>query len=61
MRVYVYLLEDGVMAAMVQASPGKGRAPVMVQAVTCENVVEKLLPVVAQMRLPRGVKLPPAV
>lgn len=42
------------MSVLVQSSPGKGRAPVLLQQVTAENVVASVLPVVEQLRRPKG-------
>jgi hypothetical protein len=53
MRVHVYLLEDGKMDALVEPSPGKGLSPVLVKGITRENVVDKVGPVVTEMRSPR--------
>ncbi len=58
MRVSVYLLADGTMDALVIATPGKGRAPVLLKGVTPANVVAAVLPVVEGMRLPKGAQLP---
>lgn len=53
-KVSVYKLEQGELAVLVQASPGKGRAPVLLQGITAENIVEKTLPVVVAMRKQKG-------
>lgn len=54
MRVSVYKADDGILSVMVEASPGKGRPPVVMGVITPENVVEKVLPLVTAMRRPRG-------
>lgn len=54
MRVSVYKRESGVLDVLVEASVGKGRSPRLLEGVTAENVVEKVLPVVVAMRRPRG-------
>ena len=53
MRVYVYKTEGPTMVVLVEASPGSGRAPVLLEGVTRENLVGKVLPVVESMRGPR--------
>lgn len=53
MKVSVYRLDGGGLSVLVQASVGKGRAPVLLQGITPENVVEKVLPVVAAFRGPK--------
>ena len=53
MKVSVYALEDGRMDVLVQATPGKGRAPVVVQDVTPEDVVTRVGKVVTEMRRPK--------
>lgn len=57
MKVSVYKLEDGGVSVLVQASPGKGRSPVMVDGVTKANIREKVLPVITQLRAPRATQL----
>lgn len=57
MRVSVYKLEDGKMDVLVESTPGKGRSPVMLPDVTREDVVERVLPLVTQMRRPKGAQL----
>lgn len=52
MKVSVYVLEDGGMSVLVQASPGSGLSPALVQEVTQENFKSKVLPVVTRMRRP---------
>lgn len=54
MKVSVYKNEDGTMSVLVQASPGKGRSPVLLSGVTPENVVQMVRQVVDGMRLPKG-------
>lgn len=54
MKVWVYKNEDGTMSVLVQAAPGKGRPPVVLQPITPENVKEQLLPLVNAMRRPKG-------
>lgn len=53
MRVSVYIMPDGAMTALVQASPGSGLPPVLVSGVTEENVREKILPIVEAVRGPK--------
>jgi hypothetical protein len=61
MRVHIYLREDGLMDVLVESSPGRRRSPVLVQGVTQENVVDKVGPVVAQVRGPRETQpVPPS-
>lgn len=50
MKVSIYKLPDGSMDALVEASPGNGRAPVVLRGITPENVVEAVLPVVREMK-----------
>lgn len=59
MKVSVYKDLGGGMTLMVQASPGKGRSPVVIGEVTHKNLREKLLPAIEAMRLPRGPKKVP--
>lgn len=54
MRVSVYKLEGGEMSALIQCSPGKGRSPALLEGITPENVVEKVLPLILEMRRPKG-------
>lgn len=54
MRVSIYKQEDGSMSAMVEASPGKGRPPVLIQDITGENVTARVAPVIDAMRRPKG-------
>ncbi len=54
MRVYVYKLVGGGQAAMVVASVGRGMPPVLLPAVTRENIKELIRPVIDAMRGPRG-------
>lgn len=56
MKVSVYKAEDGSMSVLVQASPGKGRPPVVLMGITPENVVAETLPVVEGMRRPKEVR-----
>jgi len=57
MKVSVYKMDKGKMAVLVESSPGKGRAPVMVPDITVGNVVERTLPIVTQLRRPKGAEL----
>ncbi len=50
MKVSIYKLPDGTMDALVEASPGNGKAPVVLRGVTPENVVGVVLPVVREMK-----------
>jgi len=59
-KVSIYKLEDGDMAALVEATPGSRMSPVMVQGITPENVVSKVLPEVVALRRPKTPRpLPP--
>lgn len=60
MRVSVYLVVDEDYQVLVESTPGKGRAPVLIQGVTRQNVVDRVRPVIDQLRRPRGepVELP---
>lgn len=58
MKVWVYRADEGPMTVLVQASPGKGKAPVVLGGITPQNVVEKVLPAVTAMRLPKPPQLP---
>lgn len=53
MKVSVYKGLEGAMSVLVQASPGAGRTPVVIEGITRENIQEKVLPVVVAMRLPK--------
>lgn len=53
MRVHVYKDDKGDLSAFVEPSPGKGRPPVLLQGITEENVVRRVLPAVEEMRGPR--------
>lgn len=53
MRVLVYKGEKGALSVFVVPSLGKGRAPVLIQAITPGNVAELVLPVILAMRKPR--------
>lgn len=55
MRVRVYKDPDGNLTALVTASPGHGKPPVVVGGITAENVVDKITPVLEALR---GRKLP---
>lgn len=50
MRVSVYKLDDGRMDVLVEASPGSGKAPVVIQGVTQEDLVQRVGPVVDAQR-----------
>lgn len=50
MRVSVYRLPDGSMDVMVEASPGSGKSPVLVQGVTQDNVIEAVHPLVVAQK-----------
>lgn len=56
MRVSIYKLEDGTMSALIQASPGKRRSPVLIQGVTPEDLPGLVAPAVAELRRPREPK-----
>lgn len=53
MKVLVYKLETGGFSVLVQASPGKGRAPVVLNDVTLENIKGRVLPAVEAARRPK--------
>ena len=53
MKISIYKGREGVLSALVQASVGKGRPPVVLQGITRENVREKILPLVVKMRQPK--------
>ena len=53
MRVMIYKGEKGALSALVEPSPGKGMIPVMVPAVTHEDVIGKVLPVITALRGPK--------
>ncbi|GAH45695.1 unnamed protein product [marine sediment metagenome] len=59
MKVSVYKLNEGGMSVLIQSTPGKGRSPVLLCGITPDNVVDQVLPVVRQMRRPKGVPLDP--
>lgn len=50
MRVSVYKLDGGRIDVMVEASPGNGKAPVVLQNVTKTDIKERLAPVVEAQR-----------
>ncbi len=50
MRVSVYKLEGGRIDIMVEASVGHGKAPVVLQDIDREKLVEQILPVLAAQR-----------
>lgn len=54
MKVSVYKGPEGKLSVLVQASPGKGRPPVVIPEVTLQNIQEKVLPLVEAMRKPKG-------
>lgn len=56
MKVSVYKEEGGTLALLVQASPGKGRVPVLVQGVVLEDVKATTLPLIEAMRAPKKPK-----
>lgn len=56
MRVRVYVLEEGEMDVLVEASPGKGRSPILLKGITPENVVDQVGPVIEDMRRSREVQ-----
>ena len=53
MRVHIYKDDKGDLSALVEPSPGKGRAPVLLQGITAGNVVREVLPVVQGLRGPK--------
>ncbi len=50
MKVSIYKLPNGKMDALVEAAVGHGKAPVLVQDVTGENIKERILPVIVHQR-----------
>ena len=54
MKVSIYKEEAGGFSVLVQASPGKGRSPVVLTGITKENIQEKVLPAVEVARRPKG-------
>ncbi len=54
MLVSVYKVADGVLDVLVQASPGKGLSPVLLQAITSVDVVERVGKLVEEVRRPRN-------
>lgn len=60
MRVSVYRDLDGEMSVLIEATPGKGRAPVLLRNVTAENVVAGVRPLIDAMRRPKLPKPDPA-
>lgn len=58
MKVSVYKLETGGLTVLVQSSPGKGRAPVLLSDVTLENIKGRVLPLVEELRGPKQPQVP---
>lgn len=50
MKVSVYRLPEGRVDVMVEASPGNGKAPVVLQDVKADDFTSKVLPVVEAQR-----------
>ena len=50
MKVLVYVGVDGPAQVLLLASPGRGKGPVILDGVTPENVIEKVLPAIELMR-----------
>lgn len=59
MRVHIYKMGPEVADVMVESSPGKGRAPVVVRHISPENVVGKVGPIIVAMRKPKEGKPAP--
>lgn len=57
MKVSVYKEIDGTMAILIQASPGSGKAPVVLPGVTREGLRKAVSEAVQTMREPRGLAL----
>ncbi len=57
MKVHVYQVDEGSFSVLVIPSLGKGRAPVLLQNVTSENLVAGVLPVIEDARRPKGGQL----
>lgn len=53
MKVSIYPLAGGVVDVLVQATPGKGLSPVVLQGLTRENLEAEVGKIVADMRRPR--------
>lgn len=53
MKVSVYKLDGGGLAVLVQASPGKGKTPVLLQEITPENIKSRVGPLLVEMGRPR--------
>lgn len=56
MKVSVYVLPEGRRDVLIQASPGSGLAPVLLQEVPRGKVSELILPVVLEMRRDRAAR-----
>lgn len=50
MKVSVYKSQEGALSVLVQASVGKGLAPIMIGGITLENLKGKVRPVIDAMR-----------
>lgn len=59
MKVSVYRDLEGGLSVLVEATPGKGRAPVLLRPVALENIAEQVAPVIVAMRRPKGAEFDP--
>lgn len=50
MKVSVYKEDGGALSVLLEASPGKGLAPVLVRGVTLDNITDKVSVEVEKMR-----------
>ena len=50
MKVSIYKLPDGRIDILVEASPGHGKPPFMLQNVSKDDLVDQLLPVLVAQR-----------
>lgn len=55
MKVSIYKGDGPPFAILLEASPGKGRPPVLLPQVSIEDLVGTVGPEIAAMRLPKGV------
>lgn len=61
MRVSIYRVGDGRLDVMVEASPGNGKAPVVLQHITREDFVSRVSPVIDAQRGRRDTAQPPTI
>lgn len=53
MRVGVYVVRNGKLSVLVEASPGRGMSPVLLPDLEANQVRAAVLPVIQQMRVSR--------